>query len=428
MNHTVTHSRPCQGTAAVPGDKSISHRALMFSSLACGTSTIRNLQWGRDVSATRTILEQLGVRITEDRVGEVRVDGVGLHGYRNPTQPLDCQSSGTTMRLMAGVLGGQGLPATLTGTKQLAARPMARVVKPLRAMNIDITCLGKTGKPPVQVLRPNRVHAHNHDVAIKSAQVKSAIILAGLYGDGPTTVRGTGAARDHTERMLRHMGAEVEWTGDRVITSPVDALKPLDFKVPGDPSCAAFLFAAALLTGGQVTVPGLSTNRTRSGFLETISNMGAQVVSENHQEAGPEPSAVISVSAAELHGIDVAGDLTVRMIDELPIFALVASQARGRTHVRDATELRVKETDRLAITAQELSKLGVKIEVTEDGWIIDGPCQLVGSQVDSHGDHRLAMTLIVAGLAAKDQTTVSGVETIDDSFPGFFECLKKMGV
>lgn len=414
---TVGASGPLHGRIRVPGDKSISHRALLIGALADGDSRISNFLPSGDCLATLACLRTLGVKVESRSATTMTIHGRGLYGLVAPDRPLDCGRSGTTMRLLAGILAGQRFKSTLTGDPQLLRRPMQRIVKPLHQIGAEVE--DSDGCAPLTIHgRPLR--CHDHALPIASAQVKSALLLAGLYADGPTLVHQPGPARDHTERMLVAMGADIDTVGLTVTLQPSGALSPLSLAIPGDISSAAFpLVAATLVPGSEITVAGVGTNPTRTGLLDVLRAMGAKITLENEHRQGDEPLADVTMSTAELAGVEIGGETVVRMIDEFPVLAVAATQAHGATIVRDATELRVKETDRIASTATELRKLGAQIEARPDGFIVHGPSPLRGAAVRSHGDHRLAMALVVAGLIAAGETIVQDITCIADSFPGF---------
>ena len=452
---TIHPGAPLRGRIRVPGDKSISHRALLLGGLADGDNQISGFLPSGDCLATLACIRALGVEVTpipgpSSYEGEVTpipgpspyegegslttlvVHGRGLHGLQEPSAPLNCARSGTTMRLLAGLLAGQPpgpvsrpRPCTLTGNLQLLRRPMRRVVEPLRRMGAQIETTD--GHAPL-VIRGRRLHGCDHTLPVASAQVKSALLLAGLYDDSPTTVRQPGPARDHTRRMLAAMGATIEVRGLTVTLVPGPSpLVPLSLTVPGDISSAAFLLVAAtLVPGSEVTVEDVGINPTRTGLLDVLREMGAEIDLDNEHEQGNEPVADVTVRASDLVGVEVGGDMVVRMIDEFPVLAVAATQAHGTTVVRDAAELRVKETDRIATVVTELRALGAHIDPLPDGFIIEGPTSLRGAVVDSHGDHRLAMALAVAGLLADGETVVGNAECIRDSFPGFETTLARL--
>lgn len=448
---SVYSGQVLRGCVRPPGDKSISHRAMLLGALAEGTSHITGALISGDCLATLGCLRMLGVEIEtpvsapapyegkEGRMTTVIVHGHGLHGLRAPAAPLDCMRSGTTMRLLAGILAGQPFESVLTGDPQLLRRPMRRVVEPLRRMGADIE--DDEGHGPL-LIRGRRLRGYDHTLTVASAQVKSALLLAGLYADGPTTVREPGPSRDHTERMLKaqagkHASLQVPehqspiahhdgaWTINPAL---IGRLNPLDIVVPGDMSSAAFLLAAAVLVpGSEVTVEGVGVNPTRTGLLDVLQTMGAEIAIENEREECGEPVADVTARASALHGVEIRGSTVVRMIDEFPVLAIVATQAESRTVVRDAAELRVKESDRIATVVEELGKMGARIEPLPDGFIVEGPTLLKGAAVSSHGDHRLAMALAVAGLVAEGETVIDDIACAADSFPGFVEVMRGIG-
>lgn len=428
MNLLIYPTEALRGDIAVPGDKSISHRAAMFAALAEGQSRVRNFLPGGDCRATLGVLRGLGVRIEELSPSDLVIEGAGLHGLQEPTAPLDCVNSGTTMRLMAGLLAGQSFFSVLNGSAQLIKRPMGRVVEPLRRMGALI--YGRAGgKLAPLAIQGATLGDFDYPLPVASAQVKSALLLAGLYGKGLTVVRQPGPARDHTERMLTAMGAPIRVLGTTVISERArQPLGPLQVRVPGDISSAAFIIAAALLVpGSEVTILGVGVNPTRTGILDILMTMGADITLHNPRHEAGEPAADLLVRAGPLHGTTISGDLIVRAIDELPVLAVAATQAQGRTVVREAAELRVKETDRIATVVAELRKLGAAVEELPDGFVIEGPTTLHSAPVSSHGDHRLAMALAVAALAADGPVLVEESECIPDSFPGFERVLAELG-
>jgi 3-phosphoshikimate 1-carboxyvinyltransferase len=418
---------PLRGHARVPGDKSISHRTLLLGAIAEGTSRVENFLPAADCLATLRAVRALGIEVEELAPTTLIIHGQGLHGLREPDDVLDCGRSGTTMRLLAGMLAGQPFLSVLTGNAQLRRRPMGRVVEPLRRMGA--TVLGREGgrRPPL-ALQGGNLRGIDYTLPVASAQVKSALLLAGLYADGPTTLHVPGPARDHTERMLIAMGGRLQMADGRLRIDPGERLQASDVTVPGDFSSAAFLIVAAtLVPGSEITIKGVGVNPTRIGLLDTLQAMGADVTLHNERTVSGEPVADLTARASELRGVEVSGALVVRAIDEFPILAVAATQAQGETVVRDAAELRVKETDRVATTVQELRRLGAEIAPRPDGFLVHGPTPLRspelvegrGAAVHSHGDHRLAMALAVAGLVASGETLVQDAGCIADSFPGF---------
>ncbi len=416
------------GQCSVPGDKSISHRAVMFSAIADGVSHVHNFLDGHDCRATIRVMRDLGVVVDEVSPTELVIHGRGIDGLQEPNGILDCANSGTTIRLMAGLLAGQKFTSILNGTEQIRRRPMGRVVNPLRGMGAQIIGRQNGNYAPLGIA-PTRLRGVDYTLPVASAQVKSCILLAGLYAEGLTIVREPGPARDHTERMLKAMGAPIQVTGRTVSSErPSAPLQPIDIIVPGDISSAAFLLVAgAIVPDSHITITGVGVNPTRTGIVDALLAMGAQIEFKNQRDQAGEPVADLVVRTSDLQGTTFEGELIVTMIDELMILAVAATQARGRTVIRDAGELRVKETDRIATTVTELRKMGAQIEPTEDGFIIDGPTQLIGAPVESQGDHRLAMAMTVAGMVAKGATTVYGSEVTADSFPGFEITLQALG-
>lgn len=414
-----------RGRCRVPGDKSISHRALILGALAEGDSAIEGLLDAGDTRATRRVMQALGVEL-EQANGALIVRGRGLRGLAPPAAPLDCGHAGTAIRLLAGALAGQRFASVLDGSAQLRRRPMRRVVEPLRQMGAQI--VDTEGRAPLHITgAPLRGVAYRMPVA--SAQVKSSLLLAGLYASGPTVVLEPGPARDHTERMLRAMGVDVEIAeGCCVTLMPPERLRPLSLRVPGDPSSAAFVLVAALLAGVEdVTVAGVGVNPTRTGLLDILAAMGAEIDVTNPRDESGEPVADLVTRRAALRGTVIEGEWVVRAIDEFPALMIAALKAEGVTEVRGAEELRVKETDRIAVMAAKLRELGAVIEERPDGFRIAGPQRLRGAVVDGHDDHRVAMALILAGLVAEGPTTVTDAACVEDSFPGFVETLRALG-
>lgn len=429
MTHiTITSGNALSGQCSVPGDKSISHRAIMFGGIAEGKTTVRNFLDGHDCRATVQVMRDLGVEIEVLTPTELVVQGRGLHGLQEPNTVLDCANSGTTIRMLTGLLAGQKFTSFLNGTAQIRRRPMGRIVQPLRGMGADIMGRQNGNYAPLGI-RPARLRSVEYDMPVASAQVKSCVLLAGLYAHGLTLVREPGPARDHTERMLRAMGAPIEVVGNTVHSeSPSSPLKALDVIVPGDLSSAAFLLVAgAIVPDSRLTIAGVGVNPTRTGIVDALLEMGANIQFLNQRDQAGEPVADLDVRFSELRGTHFGGQQIVTMIDELMVLAVAATQAKGRTVIKDAGELRVKETDRIASTVTELRKMGARIEPTEDGFIIDGPTPLIGAPVESQGDHRLAMAMTVAGLVARSTTTVYGSEVTADSFPGFELTLQALG-
>ena len=428
MQLRICSGSALRGAVTAPGDKSISHRALLLSALAQGDSTIYGWLPAADCQATLNAVRALGVVVEQHAPGDLIVHGRGLRGLRPPGAQtvLDCQGSGTTMRLLAGILAGYPAVSVLDGHAGLRRRPMERVAVPLRMMGAQVETTN--GCPPITI-RGGALRAIEYPMPVASAQVKSAILLAGLYAEGETVVHQPGPARDHTERMLRAQGVPIIQHDATVRLMPSEQpLAPLQLTVPADFSSAAFMLVAALLVpNSEVLLRQTNVNPTRTGLLDVLQAMGAPIQVGEVSEQGGEPVADLLVRSAPLRAGQVAGDLVVRMIDEFPIFAVAATQAYGNTVVRDAQELRVKESDRIAAVATELRKMGARIEEQPDGFVVEGPVTLRGAHVDSHGDHRLAMALVVAGLVAHGETVVQGCEVIGDSFPDFVPMMRQLG-
>ncbi|GBD07870.1 3-phosphoshikimate 1-carboxyvinyltransferase 1 [Candidatus Thermoflexus japonica] len=426
MRLRVRPATRLSGRIRVPGDKSLSHRALLFGALADGPSDLKGWLPAADCEATLRCMRALGIHVERPDREHLIVHGNGLKGLQPAPGPLDCGGSGTTMRLLMGMLAGFPFPSTLIGNPQLSRRPMERVAQPLRQMGAEV--ITTEGHAPVHV-RGGSLQGIRYELPIASAQVKSAILLAGLYADRPTTVIEPAPSRDHTERLLRAMGASIRRDGNAVTIEPAEGLRPVSLTIPGDPSSAAFLIAAALLVPGSwVQIPGVLLNPTRLGWVEAWQTMGASIQVIPESEAGGEPVGCLQAAAAAgLQAMEIAGEMVPRMIDEFPIFAVVATQAEGITRVRDAAELRVKESDRIAALAMELRRMGARIEEHPDGFTVYGPTPLRGAAVHSHGDHRLAMALTVAGLIARGETIIEDAACIADSFPGFVEAMRVLG-
>ena len=416
-------ARPLRGRLRVPGDKSISHRALIFGALAQGSSVITNLGTGADVGATLRVLGQLGVTVESD--GEaVIVGGPGVDGLTEPGDVLDCDNSGTTMRVLAGVLAGRPFLSVLSGDASLRARPMGRVVEPLRAMGANIDGRAGATRAPL-VVRGTELHGVRHELQVASAQVKTALLLAGLQAEGETEVVSPSPSRDHTERMLAALGAPlaVDGLSARVVRG---APRSFQLDVPGDPSSAAFLAVAAVITpGSDIVIESMSCNPTRVGFVAVLRRMGADVELTVDGEVCGEPVGELRVRASELHGTMIAGDEVPTVIDEIPALAVAAAFAEGVTEVRDAAELVVKESNRIGTLQAELAKLGVGVEARGDGLVIRGG-RAVAADFSSHGDHRIAMAMAIAANALAADSTVHGWRAVASSYPEFAQDLERL--
>jgi 3-phosphoshikimate 1-carboxyvinyltransferase len=411
---------PLRGALDVPGDKSISHRALLFGALSTGETRVSGLLDAEDVHSTRRAVERLGASVRAEG-GEVVV--TPPERLREPDDVIDCGNSGTSLRLLTGVLSGVPGLSILTGDASLRRRPVRRVIEPLRRMGANLSARDGDRIPPV-VVRGGALRGTRHVLEVASAQVKSAILLAGLFAEGETSVTEPERSRDHTERMLRGMGVPVRTDG---LTVSVGAARPRGGRVdvPGDISSAAFfLCAAAAVPGSEVTVRGLGVNPTRTGLLDVLRAMGAGLSLANERELAGEPRADVTVRAAELRATEIRGAIIPRLIDELPVVMVMATQARGRTVIRDAKELRVKESDRLASMGETLAAAGARIELFEDGCAIEGPTPLRGVSVRTRLDHRIAMSMAVAQLfTGGEQVLLDDVGCVATSFPSFFDLL-----
>ncbi|MBU0629992.1 MAG: 3-phosphoshikimate 1-carboxyvinyltransferase [Candidatus Margulisbacteria bacterium] len=424
----VQQAKAITGEITVPGDKSISHRAIMIGSIANGETKITGFLASADCLATIDCFRKLGIEIKKNKT-EIRVKGKGLRGLVRPRERLYTGNSGTTIRLLAGILAGQSFTAEISGDESIGRRPMGRIAKPLRSMGADIQGRAMPGKegelfPPL-IINGGKLHGINYELPVASAQVKSAVLLAGLYAEGETTVREKNFSRDHTERMIEHFGGTIE-RGGLVTLKPTQELNAREVDVPGDISSAAFILAAAtMVTGSELRIRNVGLNPTRTGILEIIHRMGGSVEVENEIIISGEPRGEIVARSARLHGIKIDGEIIPRIIDEIPIIAVLASQAEGVTEIRDARELRVKESDRIKTIATELRKFGVAVEELDDGLRISGPVKLKGGTIESSGDHRIAMAMAIAGLCATGRTVIEDTDCIETSFPGFAEMVRQ---
>lgn len=422
----ITPVRGLRGEITVPGDKSISHRVVMLGSLAHGETVATNFLSGDDCLATVRCFRALGVEIDGPDRGIVRIRGRGLHGLREPHDVLDAGNSGTTMRLLLGILAGQPFFSVITGDGSLRRRPMGRVTRPLREMGAVLMGRDGVNYAPLAVSEGG-LRGIPYLLPVASAQLKSALLLAGLYADGQTRITELVPTRDHTERMLVAFGALLVRENKTIVITPDSKLQGLEIAVPGDISSAAFLIVAALITpDSDLLIKSVGINPTRTGILEALFRMGARITVSKSQGAGGEPVADLRVQSSTLHGTVVDGSLIPRLIDEIPVLAVAGAFASGETVIRDAAELRVKESDRLATVRQELTRLGADVRELSDGLIIRGTGRLMGGTCRSHGDHRIAMAMTVAGLAATGETVINDPACIDVSFPGFANILSSL--
>ncbi|MCX6009842.1 MAG: 3-phosphoshikimate 1-carboxyvinyltransferase [Chloroflexi bacterium] len=417
------------GEVAVPGDKSISHRALIFNSLALGSSKISNISPGRDCLSTINCLRALGVRFTrqEGKPMAILVHGVGNTGLTEAKNILNVGNSATTMRLLSGVLAVQPFLSIFTGDISLRSRPMKRLIEPLRLMGAEIYGRGDDSFAPL-VIRGKRLHGVTYSLPVPSAQIKSAILLAGLFADGSTAIEEPQHSRDHTERLLKRMGAKFESDNSHIFLTPLTApLTSVDLCVPGDISSAAYwLVAGAIHPNARIKIANCGVNPTRTGIIDALLAMGAKLKIENQRLEGNEPLADLYVESSRLKAIEISGNIIPRLIDEIPLLTVAACVAQGTTLIKGAGELRVKESDRINTTVRELSRLGANIEESSDGMIIHGGRLLLGTGVRSHSDHRLAMSLAVAGLVAKGSTLIHNARVAEISYPGFWEEMEKL--
>lgn len=413
-----------RGEVTVPGDKSISHRSVMFGSLAKGTTRITGFLQGADCLSTISCFQKMGVSI-ENLGGTVLVHGNGLHGLKAPDQVLDCGNSGTTTRLISGILSAQDFSVTLTGDASIQNRPMKRIMEPLSQMGADITSINGNGCAPLAI-HGKSLHGIHYQSPVASAQVKSSILLAGLYAEGETSVTEPSLSRNHTELMLKEFGADVRTEGTTAIIRPANELFSQEIFVPGDISSAAFFLAAGLMIpNSEILIRNVGINPTRDGMIRVCQAMGGDLTLTPVQKSG-EPVADILVRSGSLHGIDIHGDIIPTLIDELPMIAAMACFAEGDTIIRDAAELKVKESNRIAVMTENLQRMGADVEETEDGMIIHGGKSLHGAVIDSHLDHRIAMTFAITAGLAEGETEILGAECVNISYPGFYQDLKKL--
>ncbi len=428
MNARVRPARRIAGAVTVPGDKSISHRAALLGAVATGVTEVQGLLEGEDCLRTLAAVGALGVEVTRKGPGHYVIHGVGLEGLAEPENVIDCGNSGTTARLLLGLLAGQPFATVLTGDESLRRRPMDRVVEPLSRMGARVIGRGGGRRLPLAIAGSRPLAPIRHAGRVASAQVKSAVLLAGLWASGPVAVAEPARSRDHTERMLAAYGADLTLEGCEVTVRPGRPLTGRLVRVPGDISSAAFFLVAAALAGeGEVTVEGIGLNPTRTGILDVLRAMGADL-RVGKAAADDEPRGDVTVRPGRLGGTAIGGALVPRAIDELPVLAVAAACADGVTELTDATELRVKESDRIRALATELAKLGARIEERPDGFRITGTAgrPLRGARVSSWGDHRLAMALVVAGLAAEGPTLVEGIDCIGTSYPDFVATCRRL--
>ena len=420
-----TNSKGLKGTIRVPGDKSISHRSIIFGSLAKGETKVYDILRGEDVLSTIQVFRDLGVSIQDD--GDViRIQGVGFQGLQAPTAPLDMGNSGTSIRLISGVLAGQDFAVTMVGDDSLSKRPMDRVAIPLRQMGVEIAGQGERDCPPLHEKGTHQLHPIHYRLPVASAQVKSALIFAALQAEGESMIIEKEKTRDHTEDMIRQFGGEIQVDGKIIRIQGGQEFQGQEVIVPGDISSAAFwLVAGLMLPDSVIKIENVGINQTRTGILDVIQEMGGDLTMEDRDEKAV--SASLTVKTSSLKGIRIDGELIPRLIDELPIIALLATQANGQTVIADAEELRVKETDRIQVVADSLNAMGANVVPTEDGMIITGPTPLHGADLETFGDHRIGMMAAIAALLVRDGNVVlDRAEAINTSYPSFFEDLETL--
>ena len=414
-----------QGTIAVPGDKSISHRSVMLGSIAKGTTEIHHFLQGADCLSTISCFRQMGIPI-EQKEDRVLIHGKGLRGLKKPDQILDCGNSGTTTRLISGILSAQDFDVTLTGDASIQKRPMKRIMDPLSMMGASIESVSGNDCAPLHITG-QRLHGIHYQSPVASAQVKSAILLAGLYADGETKVTEPYVSRNHSEVMLSCFGADVNIKGTTASILPARELYGNQIHVPGDISSAAFFIAAGLIVpNSEILLTNVGINPTRDGILKVCQEMGAHITLSNVRKGDGEPTADILVKTSSLHGVTIGGSIIPALIDELPIIAALACFAKGTTVIKDAAELKVKESNRIAVMVKNLSAMGANVTETEDGMIIQGGTALHGNIIDSKNDHRIAMTFSVTALVAEGETEILDADCVNISYPGFYEDLKKL--
>lgn len=420
-----TNSKGLRGTIRVPGDKSISHRSIIFGSLATGETKVYDILRGEDVLSTIQVFRDLGVSIQDD--GDViRIQGVGFQGLQAPTAPLDMGNSGTSIRLISGVLAGQDFSVTMVGDDSLSKRPMDRVAIPLRQMGVEIAGQGERDCPPLHEKGTHQLQPIHYRLPVASAQVKSALIFAALQAEGKSTIIEKEKTRDHTEDMIRQFGGKIQVDGKTIHIQGGQEFKGQTVIVPGDISSAAFwLVAGLILPDSVIKIENVGINQTRTGILDVIQEMGGDLTMEDRDEKAV--SASLTVKTSSLKGIRIDGELIPRLIDELPIIALLATQANGQTVIADAEELRVKETDRIQVVADSLNAMGATVVPTEDGMIITGPTPLHGADLETFGDHRIGMMAAIAALLVSEgNVMLDRAEAINTSYPSFFEDLETL--
>ena len=417
---------PLRGELAVPGDKSISHRSVMFGALSEGITEAENFLTGADCLSTISCFRQMGISVEQNGTSVV-VHGKGLHGLTRPSGIIDAGNSGTTVRLLSGILAGQPFDSMITGDASIQKRPMKRVMTPLSQMGASITSVHENGCAPLQI-KGSPLHGIHYLSPVASAQVKSCVLLAGLYADTPTSVTEPAISRNHSELMLRYFGADIQCEGTTSTVLPDPRLVGQKVNVPGDISSAAYFIAAALLVpGSEVLLKNVGINPTRDGMLRVVRAMGGDVTLVNENTDGAEPCADLLIRSSSLHATTIEGELIPTLIDELPVIAVLAAFAEGTTVIKDAAELKVKESDRIAVMTENLKRMGADVEPTDDGMIIHGGRPLHGATINPYLDHRIAMSFAVAALAADGKTEIQDADCVKISYPGFYTDLEGLG-
>ncbi|MFW6113457.1 MAG: 3-phosphoshikimate 1-carboxyvinyltransferase [Actinomycetota bacterium] len=425
MDLKLSGSGKLRGEVSVPPDKSISHRAAIIGALARGRTRAWPFLQSLDCLSTLSCLRSLGVEL-ELEGDTLEIWGRGPEVWHEPADVMDAGNSATTMRLISGALAGRPFLSVLTGDESLRSRPMSRIVDPLRSMGAVVLARESGTRPPLAILGGD-LQGREIELEVESAQVKSALLIAGLQADGETRIIGGRSSRDHTERMMILMGADISMEGERATTIRRSILEGTDLDIPGDLSSASFLAAAAaMIPGSRLTIKKVGLNPTRAGLISALNSMGALVMESNYQERSNEPRGGLEIGSGKLTGIEVEGWMTPALIDEIPLLAVAGCLAEGTTIVSGAGELRVKESDRISTICGELNRMGGALRETADGFTVEGPCKLKGTRVYSHGDHRIAMSLAVAALCAEGETTIAGWECVEISFPGFEETLRRL--
>lgn len=418
-------AKSLKGEITVPGDKSISHRSLMLGSISEGRTRIKGLLRGADCLSTMSCMRALGVSI-DDNGNEIVVHGVGLNGLKKPAQMLYTGNSGTTTRILSGILAGQPFETTITGDESIEKRPMKRIITPLSLMNADISSVNGNDCAPLSI-KPSTLHGINYDSPVASAQVKSCILLAGLYADAPTTVTEPALSRNHTELMLRAFGADIETSGYSATVTPGNTLHGQDIQIPGDISSAAYFIAAGLIVkDSEILISNVNINPTRAGIIKVVKSMGGTIDILNERIVSGEPVADLYVKSSHLHGTEIGGADIPTLIDEIPIIAILAANADGQTIIRDASELHVKESDRIKSISENLTRMGSDIMPTSDGMIIYGGAKLHSAKINTEKDHRIAMAFTIASIPLDEDNVLDDRDCVKISYPDFFETLDSL--